>query len=428
MRPETTRRPPARHAGLAGLALACTSLATALACAGRPPPAPKRASATSMDREVAVFAPSLRPDPVEVPPPPPEPPPTLDPVTEPGQRARGIYLTGPFLRRFGVVGALRALETARADAAVIDLKDGQGRVTYATAIDDLQAQRAVFLDDPAELVRRLKHAGIYTIARVVCFSDPVLPHRQPERAILDGRPRRQGRVWTSWGTGGSWLDPTLSINHDLVLALVEEAESFGFDEIQLDYIRFPVDRAAHHAVLRGFEGRSRVQVMTDLLSRLDAALGVPLSVDVFGLTAFREGDPSSLGQDLEAWVPHVEVFSPMLYLNAMKTWGRHLDRRALGLIKAGVSRLRERVGPVPVIRPFLQAFDDGVSDFSARTVREQIRGARVGGADGWLFWHPASNYGRVFTAMRARSAERLLRRVPMRSRIAARQAAWAWTP
>jgi len=404
-------------------AIAAMAAVTVGACGG-PATAPVVQNAeTHSESNAVVFAPSRAP----IPPPaalPPLPPPILDPVSEQGQRARGIYLTGPFIHRFGVAGVLRALQMARADAAVVDLKDGQGRVTYPTEIPDLAEQRAGFIPDPAGLVQQLREAGIYTIARVVCFSDPVLPHLQPERAILDSRPRREGRVWTSWGTGGAWLDPTLDANHDLVVALAEEAASFGFDEVQLDYIRFPVDAAANHAVLRGFRGRSRVEVMTDLLARIDAALPIPLGADVFGLTAFRRGDPSKLGQDLEAWVPHVEVFSPMLYLNAMKTWGHHLDRRAFGLVKAGVSSLRERVGPVPVIRPFLQAFDDGVDHFTPRHVREQIRAARSGGGDGYLFWQPASNYSRVFAALRSGSS-RLLRPFPMGDRLSARADHWS---
>lgn len=384
--------------------MALMALAGGPGCAGSVPPRPSF-------EDAVVVAPTLPAGPSAQPSLPAAPTASYDdPVGERTRNARGLYFHGPFVRRFGVEGVIRAVRTARANAAVIDLKDGQGRVTYATGVPVLQGQRWDFIDDPAALVDALHDAGIYAIGRVVCFSDPILPHRFPERAVRDGRPRREGDVWQSWGTGGSWLDPTLDVNHELVVALAEEAEAFGFDEVQLDYVRFPVDAGTAHAVFADFRGRSRVDVLMDLLRRVDAAIGVPLGADVFGLTAFREGDPSGLGQDLEVWTEHVDVFSPMLYLNAMKTWGHHLDRRAFTLILSGVSTLRGRLGPDPVIRPFLQAFNNGVPDFGPRTVREQLLGAHHGGADGYLFWHPASNFGTVFAAASRPSDRDLLRR------------------
>jgi hypothetical protein len=60
-----------------------------------------------------------------------------------------------------------------------------------------------------------------------------------------------------------------------------------------------------------------------------------------------------------------------------------------------VSTLRARLGHGPVIRPFLQAFKQGADHYDGAFIAEQIRGARDAGADGFLFWHPGSNYGVV---------------------------------
>ena len=37
--------------------------------------------------------------------------------------------------------------------------------------------------------------------------------------------------------------------------------------------------------------------------------------------------------------------------------------------------------------------------WSTAFIADQIRGARRGGADGFLFWHPGSSYGMVQRAM-----------------------------
>src|SRR5690606_4333927 len=105
---------------------------------------------------------------------------------------------------------------------------------------------------------------------------------------------------------------------------------------------------------------------------------IPIGVDVFGLAAYRRGDPSGLGQDLERWTRHVEVFTPMLYVNSMRNWRRGEDNRAFLLVYGGINRLRRRIGPGPVIRPFLQAFARGADEFNPEFIHQQVRAARRG--------------------------------------------------
>jgi hypothetical protein len=134
-------------------------------------------------------------------------------------------------------------------------------------------------------------------------------------------------------------------------------------------------------------------VLHGLLERVDHAIRIPLGVDVFGLTAFDFGDTDVLGQEIARWTDVVEVITPMLYLHAMRGWGVGLEDRAARLVHTGTSQLRTRIGPVPVIRPFLQSFPNSADDPSPEFIADQIRGARTGRADGFLFWHPGSNYG-----------------------------------
>ena len=160
------------------------------------------------------------------------------------------------------------------------------------------------------------------------------------------------------------------------------------------------------------------------LRRLDEALTIPLGADVFGLTAFRVGDKAGLGQSPEDWARHIEVFSPMLYVNGMGAWVRDAGKqRAMRLMNAAMKNLRRRLGSGPVLRPFMQAFPEGADYYNAAFIAEQIHGARAGGADGFLFWHPASNYATVRRAMLgpARGSTPF----PFDDRIAWRKQAWA---
>ncbi len=382
-----------------------------------PPPAEVRPAA----EEVADRLPEARPSPE--PEPEPAEPDYRDPVSLRGQQAGGLYFTAQFLRRHGVEGVIRTVKRGRLDAAVIDLKDAQGRIGHQTDIEILKPQVEGFLgEDASAFVARLKEEGIYTIARVTCFAEPQLPHRHPEHAIQDARPGKRGRPWVSWGTGHTWLDPYDPFNHEMVIALVKEAEALGFDEVQLDYIRFPVDDGTFLAVYPHQTDQPRDELLLGLLRRIDEALGVPLGVDVFGLTAFRDGDPPELGQHLEEWTAHVEVFSPMLYLNSMRAWMRGRPDREFILIHQGIDNMRRRLGDEPVIRPFLQGFRAGADYWTPRFIVRQLQGAKQGGADGFLFWNTASRYEMVQSA--TAGPARALVPFPVDARAPIRERAW----
>ncbi len=329
-----------------------------------------------------------------------------DPISQRGQHARGLYLGANFVRQQGADGVIAAVRETQMNAVVLDLKDAEGRIHYETAIPELASHRTNYLGDARELVQTLKAADIYVIARITCFADRSLPRDLPERAIQETRPRR-GTIWRSWGTGGSWLDPYNAENHRMVATLAREAQELGFDEVQLDYVRFPVDDGTQFARYPSETRESRAAVLMRLLRLVDTEISIPLGVDVFGLAAYHSGDSSGLGQDLERWTRHVEVFTPMLYVNSMRAWRTGEDNRAFHLVYDGTSRLRRRVGPRPVIRPFLQAFSRGADQFDAGFIRAQVRAAREARADGFLFWHPGYSYGMVRRAMH-NSGHRLL--------------------
>jgi hypothetical protein len=331
------------------------------------------------------------------------------------RQAHGLYITATFTRDHGPADVIELLQNARMDTAVLDLKDAAGRVHHDSQIPELQSAETGWLGDTRALVSALHAAHLRAVARIVCFNDPVLAVAQPDRAILDGRPHHQGEPWVSWGTGGQWLDPWDPRNHDMIVALADEAEALGFDEIQLDYIRFPVDDGTDFATYpHEREGIRRRDLLHGLLARIDAAVDVPLGVDVFGIQAFWDGDHSGLGQDLSLWAEHVDVFTPMLYLNSMRDWQRGTEHRARRLVQTGVRRLRERLGERPVIRPFLQAFEQGADEWSEDFIAEQLAGARFGGADGYLFWHPGSQFTMVRRAMRLDGPAHWLRTFPLR--------------
>jgi hypothetical protein len=178
----------------------------------------------------------------------------------------------------------------------------------------------------------------------------------------------------------------------MVIDLAKRAEELGFHEVQLDYIRFPVDEATPFALYPAKTEQTRADLLTDLMRRVDEAIEIPLGVDVFGTTAFQFEPQDELGQDPARWAAHVQVFSPMLYMNKMGNYIAPGPRRAERLVRLAVGRMRGRIGPGPVIRPFLQAFERGADYYTPEFIAEQVRGAMSGGGNGFLFWDPSTQY------------------------------------
>ncbi len=353
----------------------------------------------------------------------------VDVVSEQGQRAHGLYINAPLAHKLGASGVAKLVHGVGLDAAVIDIKGSDGLVVYDTQIPELAGSKHILLRDAPAFVRQLKDAGIYTIARIVCFNDPILPRAFPDRSIQDGRPGHEGDIWlkTSRVKRNTWLDPYNEKNHEMLVAIAKEAEAIGFDEIQLDYIRFPVDVATKFAVYPAHTDQSHVDVILGVLRKIDAAIHIPIGADVFGLAAFKKGDPTGLlGQDLALWTQYIEVFSPMLYVYAMRDWMKHVkDGRAGLLVEQGVKELRQRVGAGPVIRPFLQAFSSRADYYNAEFITEQIRGTRNAGGDGFLFWSPTSTYNMVRVGMEGPA--RPLVPFPIERREAFRAKQWGET-
>ncbi|MBK8172259.1 MAG: hypothetical protein IPK60_18205 [Sandaracinaceae bacterium] len=331
----------------------------------------------------------------------------FDPVTAQGVSARGMYFTGPFAHRQGAAGIIRTLRNARLDAAVIDVKTDRGPVLFNTQVPAFRDTAVNVLGDAHALIQELKAAGIYTIARLVCFNDPVTPLRHPELAVLDGREHRRGQIWRSGG-GGPWLDPSNPANHEAIRQLAVEVEALGFDEIQLDYVRFPVDRTTNWAIFpHSRPGVRRHEYLTNMLRMIDESIHIPLGVDIFGVAALHEGDTNGLGQLVENWVQYVEVFQPMLYANNFRSWHASPGQdRGESFVRTATAILRRRVGARAVIRPYLQAFSIGAGrPFDEAMIAGYVRAARDAHADGFLFWNPAANYGTVSRSMNGRARD-----------------------
>ncbi len=330
--------------------------------------------------------------------------PTPDPVevVMKSQLVKAAYLTYFGIGDKGIRG--RVLDLAartELNAVVIDVKGDRGWIVYRTAVPEalaVGAQGPATLKDFDGLMADLKSRGIYTIGRIVTFKDNILANARPELAIID---TRTGRPWID-NEKLAWVDPFREEVWNYNIAIAQEAVRKGFDEVQFDYVRFPTDgklSAAKYS--QPNNAQTRLPTIAGFLSKARRELGPMgafVAADVFGYTAFNEND-TDIGQRIEELSQHLDYICPMVYPS-----GYHLGipgvrnpvAQPYEIVKESVRLTRKRSAPGAVqVRPWLQDFKDYAFDkriFGVNEIRAQIRGARDGGALGFMLWNPKNDY------------------------------------
>ena len=149
---------------------------------------------------------------------------------------RGLHVT---MALASIPGKLdEYLKVPGLNTVQLDVKDENGdvgfvpsAVPFARAIG---AAKPYYKPRQAALLARKR--GVYLIGRIVCFEDPVLSAARPAMAVQ----RTDGSRWVNHA-GLGWADP---YNRDVwryIGDLAVATARLGFDEIQLDYVRFPTD-------------------------------------------------------------------------------------------------------------------------------------------------------------------------------------------
>ena len=289
------------------------------------------------------------------------------------------------------------------NALVIDVKDDRGFVLYRSRVP---LARSIGADTNRPMTHarlramldsmRVHH--IYPIARIVVAKDPLLASTKLEWAI-----RRKADPTTPWRDkkGNPWLDPHQDGPWHYAADLACEAVDLGFSEIQVDYVRFPDDkRLVSEATFPLARGRLRARVIREQLLTTRARLmplGVPVTADVFGLTATDTTD-MGIGQKWEQFINTVDVVLPMMYPS-------HYNPGSYGIgnpnahpyetIAHGLKDAHRRSAGIPgaaTLRPWYQDFTLGPPHYTATEVRAQIEAGYANGVQGWVLWNPRSMY------------------------------------
>lgn len=229
-------------------------------------------------------------------------------------KVRGIYVSGPMAGTAGMDELIRLVDETELNALVIDVKNDDGYLTCDLNVpfaEQIGAQKHYVKDMPA-LIRKCKEKGIYLIARIVAFKDPVLAEAMPELSLH----KTDGSIFYD-KSGLAWVNPYRTEVWDYLVSVGVAAVQLGFDEVQFDYVRFSTDSGMKQVDF-GDSAQEKTKMdaitgFTEYASEKLHDMGAAVSADVYGVVIDSRIDQEIVGQDYAEMCRSLDAISPMVY-------------------------------------------------------------------------------------------------------------------
>lgn len=337
------------------------------------------------------------------------------------------------------------INSTELNAIVIDIKDYSGVLSYRPELEKVLEYDAYEnrIPDIDALVNRLHEHNIYLIARISVFQDNKLATARPDLAI---KSKASGEIWGD-RKDVHWMDSSSQEVWDYNIAIAKDILGHGFDEINLDYIRFATDGSLDDI---GYPFYDEVEPKHAVLARFFEYVRKQLpkakiSADLFGLVTVNHDD-LGIGQKIEDAFPYINASAPMTYPSHYASGFIGIAKPAehpYEVMKYSIDKALARLDALyqpkiieipadpsdpestpsfkeedpevssyavkPQIRPWIQDFDLG-ADYTAAMVRAQIQAIEDSASSysgcaslsankdcskyisGWMLWNPSNVY------------------------------------
>ena len=325
-------------------------------------------------------------------------------LLNPPENIKAVYVTSWSAGNQSYINYLDGLlKIADINAVVIDVKDFSG----FTILDKNQKR----IPNLAGLLKKLHNQGVYLIARIVVFQDPVLAKARPDLAIYDKAKTKDIKNPVLWldNNGLAWVDPASEEVLNYNVAIARSAADLGFDEINFDYVRFPSDGDLKNM---GFPiSDSKIEkhiVIKKFFQELRRSLaGIRISIDLFGQTTVKNDD-MGIGQILEDAFDYFDYVCPMVYpshyAEGFMGFENPAEHPYLVVKNSMEGALKKQnayynVEKIPAglaikFRPWLQDFDMG-AEYNSEMVGQEIKAVTEVLAEnynGFMLWNPSNIY------------------------------------
>jgi hypothetical protein len=333
-------------------------------------------------------------------------------------KVKAVYLTGPSAGSSARVDKIiNMAKTTELNTVVVDIKE-DGAVNFKTSLDVVNKYgKQLNYYKPKEVIKKFHDNGVYVIGRIVVFKDPVLAKSRADLGVK----MPSGKLWLENGQT-PWANPYMEEVWDYNIAIAKEAISYGFDEIQFDYVRFPT--GSKSSFNYGANAPVKAEAINGFLAKaekeLHQGLGVPVSADVFAIIIESKGDGESIGQRINEVGKDIYCISPMIYpshyannspkgimgngvgqkINGVTYTKPDLD--PYGVVYNSLLSARKKISEVPgykaKVRPYIQAFTAKYlpagyfQTYGAEQVRQQIKAIQDAGYEEWILWDPSNKY------------------------------------
>ncbi|MCR5767595.1 MAG: putative glycoside hydrolase [Lachnospiraceae bacterium] len=319
--------------------------------------------------------------------------------------AKGIYVSSVYINK-KLNDAIKLVDETELNAMVIDIKSDAGYITYRMDYDVAKEIKACSdtIGNIEATVKKLKDHGIYLIARIVTLKDPILAERKPELALYNN----DGTIFRD-KSGLAWVNPYEDGVWDYLVEVCKQCVAVGFDEVNLDYIRFSTDKGMADVNFGPkAETMSRIEVITAGIKRICEEikpLGAFVSCDVYGAIMTSSVDARIVGQSYFQMAQYLDYICPMVYPSHYADGYYNLDYpdchpyelvyQAL-MASQKVLYMIDNTGNKADVRPWLQDFTASwlrhYLNYGKDEVRGQIQATYDAGYTQWLLWNAGINY------------------------------------
>lgn len=325
--------------------------------------------------------------------------------------AKGVYISPDVAKDSAYMEELlHYLDTTELNSVVIDVKADSGAIVYAMENEtakEINALRTIV--NIPKIVKTLKEHGVYVIARLVAFKDPILAKAKPELTFYN----KDGSKFYDT-SNSAWVSPYKQEVWEYLASVGISCAEIGFDEINFDYMRFPTDGVANIDWGAEAATKSKTEAITEGIKYLCETLrmhDVYVSADVYGIVISSKADAAAVGQDYKEMSRYLDYICPMIYPSHYGFGYAGIDypdKEPAKIIKLALQASNKKIAEIPeyqhraICRPWLQDFTasylgskNGVQRYlvyDAEVLRIQMEATYECGLTDWLLWNAGGSY------------------------------------
>ncbi len=313
------------------------------------------------------------------------------------EAVHGIYITGWTAGSYRFKKLMEIAKENDINAFVIDVKDATGYLSFNSDIPlakEIHSNR-VKIENLQKITSECVKNGIFPIARIVVFKDPVLAKHEKGLVVK----KQDGTIYYD-RSGLPWVDPYSKTvwNYNIDVAL--DAIAAGFREVQFDYVRFPAVPQNLNLIYPANKSHfSKADNIANFLKYATEQLhkyNVKVEADTFGLVLTNQED-LGIGQNLEKMAKYADYICPMVYPSHY--WRGSFgyadpDANPYGIIdhslKDGAKRL-EKINSKCKLIPYLQDFSL-YHHYGEKQINLEKKAVYHNGIKSWFMWNAANIY------------------------------------